>query len=1255
MPGAYKTGRDDASHLASNSNNSNILGATADSRQTPAATAMRATNVVNPHDSTHAVAGITVGGAPTPYDSRKIELAKEHLVDSANTKDNNTFSTSENKVDHAQHPSLSESVKAGAVTAASTAASTAATAASIAASAGASVIAAAKKRLSHQDDQVTNNNTYSQHESKSTVLPAFEPENERPLGPSDRPPVKAFDKGHELPQSTVVSGKPLGFSDRHFNNKGLELPQSNAEGERPLGQSDRPPTKAFNWKDDKNVSSEITMEASSETKHPIQTTTNDYIPSTAVAPKTAGDDTVASSDSADLHQESLIDKVKKNIMHVFSTPEVPQDNTHQYALTSAQVLLDQQEYAAKHARTGHSSEGALPAKYNTASASAILGTMHPYDSAGAGTSVLLDSDKIKSVDSGVVDRTTPPRATQHSAYLPSSIHTTPAAAAAPVTGHMERDVFKPTEVAPSKAAEVPALTHDNKHADTEHAAPLTTATHTIAEKASEVAAYLSGKKDTTHDQSRPVTEKIKEAVGLQPQPQTMTERAKEAVGIQSAQSRPVTERFKEAVGIQPAPRPVTEKIKEAVGIQPAPRPVTEKIKEAVGIQPQPHTMTERFKETVGIQPQPQPHTMTEKFKEAVGIQPTTTTNTTTEQSRPVTERVKETVGIHSTGANTASTDVKTYNDSRPVTEKIKEAVGIHPTGANTVSTDTGAHSDSRPMTERIKETVGIHTTGANTASADTHNDSRPMTEKIKETVGIHPTGANTASADVKAHNDSRPITEKIKDTVGIHSTGVNTDARAHNDSSTVPIAPETHRHGLTDTVKDAMHSSSEYGPANPKDLDLTNPKSLSHATTTGAATGVSAREGAKPSVPAATTVSQHKPTTFSNDITSADSKRQAFTDTKTLQPTTGTRTVPIAPETHHHGVADKVKDSIHPSSEYGPADPKNLKLTDPKALGLAAAGPTAGVSAKEAIKPSNVHASAADSHTGVPSSATKHAAVPSSAATYGSVPSSAATHGSTPSSAAKHAVAPSTTATHGTLQSPSQHMLQSPPQPQLLHTLHTLRPLQLQHTDKHEAPSSTLNKLSGSGAMGTATATGASMMPHATSAAAAPNITPANTTGTNLNDQGHHTNNTYNTNIRTAHNDGDHGQNIHIASGTTNATAVPPLSYKGTPQVHPGEEVGWMKTTTTTNYYDNDDNNRDAVGHGHQQAGLAPNTHNTTRDATTATTHRVGNNNHHDDNNDTTDSSNDSHGDQKEHHGFIHRLLHRHHHNHSNDKGKQRL
>ncbi|KAF9318370.1 hypothetical protein BGZ91_005179, partial [Linnemannia elongata] len=72
-----------------------------------------------------------------------------------------------------------------------------------------------------------------------------------------------------------------------------------------------------------------------------------------------------------------------------------------------------------------------------------------------------------------------------------------------------------------------------------------------------------------------------------------------------------------------------------------------------------------------------------------------------------------------------------------------------------------------------------------------------------------------------------------------------------------------------------------------------------------------------------------------------------FTDPKTLRPVTEQRTWDIPTPTDHRSMGTKIKDAMtfHKSSEYGPADPKDLHLSDPKSLHLMDRAPIAAATA----------------------------------------------------------------------------------------------------------------------------------------------------------------------------------------------------------------------------------------------------------------------------------------------------------------------
>ncbi|KAF9957913.1 hypothetical protein BGZ72_001197 [Mortierella alpina] len=139
----------------------NSTGAMSDSnatssydQQSAPATALRA-NRQNPGGADSAVAEPSIGGVATPYNSAKIETAKQHLVDSLNGThiDNSADHTTNNK-------SVKSTITSGATSVASSAAA-----------AGAAALTAAKKLVSHDDE--THSRTSDSHPSHVAHMPSY--------------------------------------------------------------------------------------------------------------------------------------------------------------------------------------------------------------------------------------------------------------------------------------------------------------------------------------------------------------------------------------------------------------------------------------------------------------------------------------------------------------------------------------------------------------------------------------------------------------------------------------------------------------------------------------------------------------------------------------------------------------------------------------------------------------------------------------------------------------------------------------------------------------------------------------------------------------------------------------------------------------------------------------------------------------------------------------------------------------------------
>ncbi|KAG0081312.1 hypothetical protein BGZ93_002729, partial [Podila epicladia] len=162
MPGGFKNNRRDG----------NVNSTSSDPNNPVSASTMRAASG-NPHGQSYQVAGPTIGGTPTPYDSNNIEIAKEHLAQSLNVGDKDT---SNNTSGHAGRSSLADNIIHGASTAATGAAA-----------AGASVIAAARKLISTDDGgEITEHGVATPQKDQH----GLQFSQQKKANPAERPPVK---------------------------------------------------------------------------------------------------------------------------------------------------------------------------------------------------------------------------------------------------------------------------------------------------------------------------------------------------------------------------------------------------------------------------------------------------------------------------------------------------------------------------------------------------------------------------------------------------------------------------------------------------------------------------------------------------------------------------------------------------------------------------------------------------------------------------------------------------------------------------------------------------------------------------------------------------------------------------------------------------------------------------------------------------------------------------------------------------------
>ncbi|KAG0058033.1 hypothetical protein BGZ89_001647, partial [Linnemannia elongata] len=504
--------------------------------------------------------------------------------------------------------------------------------------------------------------------------------------------------------------------------------------------------------------------------------------------------------------------------------------------------------------------------------------------------------------------------------------------------------------------------------------------------------------------------------------------------------------------------------------------------------------------------------------------------------------------------------------------------------------------------------------------------------------------------------------------------------------------PADHR-SMGSKIKDAItfHTSSEYGPADPKDLHLSDPKTLhlmDRAPVAAAATAVGAAAVAAPLVTKSTTTPTTAPAIKPN------SSEIQFTDPRTLRPLTGTRTWDIPTPADHRSMGSKIKDAItfHTSSEYGPADPKDLHLSDPKTLHLmdrapvAAAATAAGAAA---VTAPIIHKATTTTTETKPVVVKEEKHNPVLSAPRPVIPITTTTNEPNPVLSAPHPVIPKTLSTKEEV-----NRVLSAPHPIIpekkISTTH-VDPTPVQTAPRPMIPASAIETHSTTGNTMSpshpvipvvdkhATATTTSQQsgpekivaPIVAAAAAAPIIqhhqqqqqqqqqytTPAPVVQQQQQHQMSTTTTPQNTNSYNTSSNNTPASAAPIVTqprpSTTEVSAADkiasaiPEAYSGPlPKVQPGEEVVWVKTVTTTDFYD--DNSPPAPG--------PPIVHNTTKN---------NNNNNHNNGVDhvggpgiqevPANTMHDNHHvpHRKRLSAFFDRLIHRHHDN--VDKGKQRI
>ncbi|KAI8605410.1 hypothetical protein EDD21DRAFT_363684 [Dissophora ornata] len=500
-----------------------------------------------------------------------------------------------------------------------------------------------------------------------------------------------------------------------------------------------------------------------------------------------------------------------------------------------------------------------------------------------------------------------------------------------------------------------------------------------------------------------------------------------------------------------------------------------------------------------------------------------------------------------------------------------------PTG--TTSSDSTPTGDIRRLVVKpVDDTRQKTTTAASAPKFDTRYMGNERSTAAPAAVAAATAAGALASSAQNTTETHRTLGEKIKDALGMHDTNSLTftdpkTLRPVTDVRTIPVPAKTYKRPLTEKIKDILHLPSEYGPADPKDLNLTDPRTLrpmgekiAAGAAAGAATAVKPSHSADVQAPKTTN-------TTAMATETANPTALNFTDPKTLRPLTDNQTIPITAETQRRTQTENVKEVAHLPSEYGPADPRDLKLTDPKTIlpmGEKIAAPAAAAAATTAAAIGVKEATKTNTATNVskPTTTTPAINTPSTPATNISKPTTTTPVVNTASAPAANISKPTTTTTVSNTPTATATMKPSSAMPAAAAT-----------------------------ATGAAVVGVAAMNSHNSN-----NITPISAT------------------------DSSGGiTNRHIDSANRVASAIP-VSYSGpVPQVKPGEDVVWMKTTTTTTFYSGDVNEDVTI---QQQTTPAPN---------------------------AQTQNGQTHASAQRHHssgGFFRRLMGR---RSSSNKGKQRL
>ncbi|KAF9900695.1 hypothetical protein EC991_007012 [Linnemannia zychae] len=955
MPGGFKD-------RPVTSTNDSLHGTSSTVDSTPIASSMRSSNVINPHGSAYEVAGPSMGGSPA-FHNRALDAVKDQTLPEPVAPVSSSGTPAH---------TLADTVKDGATAAASGAAA-----------AGASVIAAAKGLINRRNENefgnphvdttphpITNrsNSPSDITTSKTSSLGSSSPtlSQPKPLGPHDRPPIrvaihaqKPSDKAtYGNLDSPGAHSHPGPLSDRALASTPppsvLPLPRTIAD---PFG-----PVVVTNWNDGKRPVDELTP-TSEDFDSPRMGPMRDHPEKSFTAPGSA-----PSQQTKRMHNPSPL---REEVPAIKKASAIATDVKH--------PTPNKAEYFPQ---VHHSSTMTTPHSHNNEPLGERIKDVFHHHNSPTTASALHNNEPLGERIKDVFHHESHP-----TVEVPIKVNTSTIAAtsAAPEiftnkTEYVPVENLKDIDV--SKIAERAS-----------HQLPSTTTTRVTSTETTTAPFIkpLAVHTSTTTPYKETLGERVKEALHFEPHPTVEVPIKVNTSTIATSSAAPeVFTNKTEYVPVENLKDIDVSKVAQAASHQPAALGSTTKttVTETTTTKPVAHkeSIVDRVKEVFHHEPSAPATvhhktehvpTVVEKHHEPIiaatsttapsyparsVVNPTYSTSTTEKES--LVDRVKDVFRRDTPETVTERTHV-TSKTAAPVT--IAAATGtaagvaafLNDKDTDNTTTPPKAHDHRAYLAPGAKSSIASTTEHSAPAAAvsiapETHShvfkpvDASPLK---KHTVAPAPV-FDTRYMNTPAH---APITTTAASTTTpvvpvVHTTTTDpTTLHPVTETRTRQIPPSDDHRSVATKIKDTLvhHSASEYGPADPKDLHLTNPKTLhaindiapiAAATTAAAAvplvnktttTTTSTTNTHTPVVPVAQTVAT--PAVAAKPVNEIQ-----FTDPTTLRPLTGTRTWQVPPPGDHRSITTKAKDvlTFHSDSEYGPADPKDLPLSDPKTLRL---------------------------------------------------------------------------------------------------------------------------------------------------------------------------------------------------------------------------------------------------------------------------------------------------------------------------------